>query len=235
MNIGANDVANNVGPAVGSKAITLTGAIIIAAICEASGAILAGGDVVSTIKSEIISPDKIETTEIFLFVMLAALLSGAIWVHLATILRAPVSTTHAIVGGVLGAGVVAGGIAAANWWVLGGIALSWIISPVLGGFIAVAFLVFIKRTITYKEDKKEAAKRVVPLLVFAMSWTFGAYLLLKGFSKLYSFSAVEAVIISLIVAIVVYFVTTPFIRKKASTLQNTKESINTTTIRNMFR
>lgn len=227
MNIGANDVANNVGPAVGSKAITLTGAIIIAAVCEAGGAILAGGDVVSTVKSNIIAPEKIANAEIFLFVMLAALLSGAIWVHLATILRAPVSTTHAIVGGVLGAGVVAGGVAVANWWVLGGIALSWVISPVMGGIIAVIFLVFIKRTITYKEDKKEAAKKIVPLLVFAMSWAFGAYLLLKGFSKLYSFSPLQAGLISLFVAIVVYFVTTPFIRQKASTLQNTKESINT--------
>lgn len=227
MNIGANDVANNVGPAVGSKAITLTGAIIIAAICEASGAILAGGDVVSTIKSNIIDPEKIANSEIFLFVMLAALLSGAVWVHLATILKAPVSTTHSIVGGVLGAGVVAGGVAVANWWVLGGIALSWVISPVMGGFIAVAFLIFIKRTITYKEDKKEVAKKVVPLLVFVMSWAFGVYLLLKGFSKIYSFSPLQATLISLFLAIIIYFVTAPIIRKKATSLQNTKESINT--------
>ncbi|OBV29019.1 inorganic phosphate transporter [Helicobacter sp. CLO-3] len=227
MNIGANDVANNVGPAVGSQAITLTGAIIIAAICEAGGAILAGGDVVNTIKSDIIDPHKIDNPQIFLFIMLATLISGAIWVHLATILRAPVSTTHSIVGGVLGAGIAAGGLGVANWWVLGGIASSWVLSPVLGGVIAVLFLIFIKRTITYKQDKKEAAKKIVPILVFVMVWAFGVYLLLKGFSKLYSFSALQAILISLAVAVVCYLITTPMIRKKAAQLENTKESINT--------
>ena len=227
MNIGANDVANNVGPAVGSHAITLTGAIIIAGICEASGAILAGGDVVNTIKSNIIDANKIGDSQTFLFVMLAALISGAIWVHLATIIRAPVSTTHSIVGGVLGSGIAAGGFWVANWWVLGEIAFSWVLSPVLGGIIAIIFLLFIKRTITYKQDKKEAAKKVVPLLVFIMILAFSLYLLLKGFSKLYSFSFMQAFLISVVIAIVSYFVITPFIRKKASQLENTKESINT--------
>ena len=227
MNIGANDVANNVGPAVGSHAITLAGAIIIAAIFEASGAILAGGDVVNTIKSNIIDPQKINNPQIFLFVMLATLIAGAIWVHLATVLRAPVSTTHSIVGGALGAGITAGGLGAANWWELGGIASSWVLSPVLGGIIAVIFLIFIKRTITYKQDKKEAAKRIVPLLVFVMVWAFGIYLLLKGFSKVYAFKAWEAIVISFIVAIASYLITAPIIRKKAALLENTKESINT--------
>lgn len=227
MSIGANDVANNVGPAVGSQAITLTGAIIIAAVCEASGAILAGGDVVNTIKSGIIDPKNISDSQVFLFVMLATLIAGAIWVHLATILRAPVSTTHSIVGGVLGAGIAAGGFGVANWWVLGTIASSWVLSPVLGGVIAVLFLLFIKRTITYKQDKKEAAKKIVPILVFVMVWAFGVYLMLKGFSKLYLFSAWQAISIAFVVAVAGYFITTPIIRKKASQLDNTKESINT--------
>ncbi|MBD3821116.1 MAG: inorganic phosphate transporter, partial [Thiotrichales bacterium] len=104
MNIGANDVANNVGPAVGSKAVTLTGAIIIAAICESAGALIAGGDVVNTIKSGIIDPALIKDGHTFVWLMMAALLSGAIWLNVATALGAPVSTTHSIVGGVLGAG-----------------------------------------------------------------------------------------------------------------------------------
>lgn len=227
MSIGANDVANNVGPAVGSHAITLAGAILIAAICEASGAILAGGDVVNTIKSNIIDPDKIANPETFLFVMLAALISGAVWVHLATIIRAPVSTTHSIMGGILGAGIVAGGFHIANWLVFGKIAVSWVLSPVLGGIIAVVFLIFIKHTITYKTNKKEAAKKMVPILIFVMIFAFSAYLLLKGFSKLYAFSSLQAIIISLSIAIVSYIAFTPFIRKKADNLENTKESINT--------
>lgn len=148
LNIGANDVANNIGPAVGSRALTLTGALFIAAIFEAAGAIIAGGDVVGTIKSGIIDPEAIADTRIFVWLMTAALLAGALWLNIATAAGAPVSTTHSIVGGVLGAGVAAGGVGIADWGVVGQIAASWVISPVLGGLIAAAFLYFIKRTIT---------------------------------------------------------------------------------------
>lgn len=97
MNIGANDVANNVG------------AIVIAALFEASGALIAGGDVVSTIKKGIIDPDQIANRDTFIWLMIAALLAAALWLNAATAIGAPVSTTHAIVDGVLGAGVAAGG------------------------------------------------------------------------------------------------------------------------------
>ncbi|HBC36042.1 MAG TPA: inorganic phosphate transporter, partial [Marinobacter adhaerens] len=109
MNIGANDVANNVGPAVGSKALTLAGAIAIAAIFEASGALIAGGDVVSTIKKGIIDPALIADADTFIWLMIAALLAAALWLNTATYVGAPVSTTHSIVGGVMGAGIAAGG------------------------------------------------------------------------------------------------------------------------------
>ena len=102
MNIGANDVANNVGPAVGSAALTLAGAIAIAAIFEAAGALIAGGDVVSTVKRGIIDPGDMADSQVFVWAMMAALLGGAIWLNLATALGAPVSTTHSIVGGVMG-------------------------------------------------------------------------------------------------------------------------------------
>ena len=140
MNIGANDVANNVGPAVGSHAITLTGAIVIAAFFEAGGALVAGGDVVGTIKSGIIDPDLIADRDIFIWLMIAALLAAAVWLNFATVIGAPVSTTHSIVGGVLGAGIAAAGWNIADWSVVGQIAASWIISPVMGGLIAAGFL-----------------------------------------------------------------------------------------------
>ncbi|PAF46857.1 inorganic phosphate transporter [Helicobacter sp. 12S02634-8] len=226
MSIGANDVANNVGPAVGSKAITLTGAIIIAAVCEAGGAIIAGGDVVDTIKSGIIDPMSIATPKVFVAVMLAALVSGAVWVHLATILKAPVSTTHSIVGGILGAGIAAGGLGVAKWAVLGGIVASWIISPLMGGVIAMAFLMLIKKTITYKQNKRLAAKKVVPILIFVMAWAFGLYLILKGLSKVYSMGLFTAIVVSFLVALGIYFIIKPLVSAKADTLQNTKEDIN---------
>ena len=107
LNIGANDVANNMGPAVGGKVITVFWAIVIAAVCESAGALLAGGDVVKTVSKGIIAPgDQLNVTE-FRELMLSALLAAALWINLATIMSAPVSTTHSIVGGVLGAGIAA--------------------------------------------------------------------------------------------------------------------------------
>ena len=145
LNIGANDVANNVGPAVGSKALTMGGAIVIAAIFEASGALIAGGDVVSTIKKGIIDPVQFINTQEFIWAMTAALLAGGVWLNIATKMGAPVSTTHSIVGGVMGAGIAAAGFSIVSWTTMGKIAASWVISPVLGAIIAAAFLFTLKR------------------------------------------------------------------------------------------
>lgn len=211
MNIGANDVANNVGPAVGSKALTLTGAIIIAAVFEASGALLAGGDVVSTIKKGIINPEVIQDTDTFIWLMMAALLSAAIWLNIATSLGAPVSTTHSIVGGVLGAGIAAGGLGVANWDKMGMIAASWVISPVMGGVIAASFLMLIKKNITYKTDMISAAKKWVPILVMVMAWAFSTYLALKGLKKIWKLDFATAALIGALVATVVYVIVRPAI------------------------
>lgn len=226
MNIGANDVANNVGPAVGSKALTLTGAIVIAAIFEASGAVIAGGEVVSTIKKGIINPAVIADTETFIWLMLAALMAGAIWLHAATAIGAPVSTTHSIVGGVLGAGIAAGGWGIANWETMGKIAASWVISPVLGGLIAAGFLIFIKRTITYQSDQTEAAKKIVPLLIGIMAWAFATYLIMKGLKHLWKTDFSIAALIGLAVAVGVYLLVRPMVARTAGRLANTKESVN---------
>ncbi len=185
MNIGANDVANNVGPAVGARALSMARAIAIAAVFEALGAIIAGGEVVGTIKSGIIDPAKVGDAATFVWLMMAALLAGALWLNLATALGAPVSTTHSIVGGVLGAGVAAGGFDLANWGKLGQIAASWVVSPVMGGLIAALLLYLIKRTITYKADILGAAARMVPVLLALMGWSFATYLMLKGLNQLF--------------------------------------------------
>jgi PiT family inorganic phosphate transporter len=226
MNIGANDVANNVGPAVGSKALTLVGAIIIAAIFEASGALIAGGDVVSTIKKGIINQDLIADTNTFIWLMMAALLAGAIWLNIATALGAPVSTTHSIVGGVLGAGIAAGGFGIANWDKMGQIAASWVISPVMGGLIAAAFLYLIKRTITYQKDMRVASKRYVPVLVSLMAWAFATYLILKGLKKLVKLDFMSALGLGLLIAVGVYIVVAPMIARAANKLGNDKDSVN---------
>jgi PiT family inorganic phosphate transporter len=226
INIGANDVANNVGPAVGAKALSMTGAILIAATFEAAGALIAGGTVVGTIKNGIINPNSIGDTETFIWVMMAALLAGAIWLNLATYLGAPVSTTHSIVGGVLGAGIAAGGWDIANWDKLIAIVASWVISPVLGGVIAAFFLMYIKRSITYKNDMIDAAKKVVPLLVGIMVWAFSTYLILKGLKKVWAMDFITAAMIAFAIALTAYFIVRPIVDKAAMALQNDKDSVN---------
>lgn len=226
LNIGANDVANNVGPAVGSKALTLTGAIILAAIFESAGALIAGGEVVTTIKSGIIDPELIGDTDTFIWLMMAALLAGAIWLNIATALGAPVSTTHSIVGGVLGGGIAAAGWQIANWEQMGAIAASWVISPVLGGLVAAFFLMWIKRSITYKDDMIEAAKRVLPILIAIMTWAFSTYLIIKGLKKIWPLDFFDASLIGLGFATLVYLGVRPLIARAAKKLQNDKSSIN---------
>ena len=226
LNIGANDVANNVGPAVGSKALTLTGAIIIAAIFESAGALIAGGDVVSTIKKGIIDPALIGDADTFIWLMMSALLAGALWLNLATAMGAPVSTTHSIVGGVLGAGIAAAGWSIANWDKMGAIAASWVISPVIGGLIAAGFLMWIKKSITYKEDMLEAAKRTVPILIAIMAWAFSTYLILKGLKKVWKTDFITALMVGAAFATVIYLIVKPMISRAAKSLENSKAGVN---------
>lgn len=247
MNIGANDVANNVGPAVGSKALTLTTAIIIAAIFEAAGALIAGGDVVKTIKNGIIDISVFGgNADPFIWAMMAALLAAALWLNFATMMKAPVSTTHSIVGGVMGAGIAAAGFDIVNWSTMGSIAASWVISPVLGGIIAAAFLFAIKKSIIFKDDKIEAAKIYVPIFVAIMSWAFVTYIILKGvkhiWAKILQFlntlpmislevtdkpTFMTALTIGLLVAAFVYFFVKKRVNSNTTTLENTRTSVNT--------
>lgn len=227
LNIGANDVANNVGPSVGAKALTLTGAIIIAAIFESAGAIIAGGEVVNTIKSGIIDSSLITNKNSFIWAMTAGLLAGAVWLNFATSIGAPVSTTHAIVGGVMGAGIASAGFSIINWASLGGIVSSWIISPLFGGVIAAAFLFFIKKQIVYKENMLQQAYKLVPILLAIMTWSFITYLILKGLKKIIAIDFLSAALIGLILAALAYVLTRKYIKKNMKKLSNDRASINT--------
>mgnify|MGYP001094797700 CR=1 FL=1 len=247
MNIGANDVANNVGPAVGCKALTLTTAITIAAIFEASGALIAGGEVVETIKKGIIDISAFNgNADHFIWAMMAALLAAALWLNFATMMRAPVSTTHSIVGGVMGAGIAAAGFSIVSWGTMAKIAASWVISPLLGAIVAAVFLYAIKKSILFQEDKIASAKKWVPLFVAIMAWAFVTYITLKGLKKIWPqiidlfnllpFVSMQmtkapsfqtALTLGLIVAVFVYLTIKTKLRIKSSHLQNTKESVNT--------
>jgi PiT family inorganic phosphate transporter len=242
MNIGANDVANNVGPAVGAGALTIGGAVVVASIFEAAGALIAGGDVVKTIKKGIIDPVAFAGDPmIFVYAMAAALLAAALWLTFATILKAPVSTTHSIVGGVMGAGIAAGGFAVVSWGTMGKIAMSWVISPVLGGLIAAGFLYIIKSKIVFSDNKLEAAKKVVPILVSIMAMAFITYLTIKGLKKVWV-DIVDilpflpetkkptigiALMFGAIGAFITYFIVKPRVASKVATLKDDRASINT--------
>ena len=226
MNIGANDVANNVGPAVGSKALSLAGALVIAAVFEAAGALIAGGEVVGTIRNGIINPDLITDSDTFVWIMLAALLAGALWLNIATAVGAPVSTTHSIVGAVLGAGMAAAGPSIVDWETMTGIVASWVISPLLGGLFAAGFLYLVKRSITYQADMAAAARKMVPLLVAFMAWTFGTYLILKGLNRVWTVGFGEAVAYGLVIAVPVLLLTKRAIGARGVLLANTKQSVN---------
>lgn len=227
MNIGANDVANNMGPAVGSKALTLSAALAIAAIFEAAGALIAGGDVVKTISKNIIAVESFDSELTFMWAMLSALLAASLWIHIATYVRAPVSTTHSIVGGVMGAGIGAAGFAIVNWGTMSKIAASWVISPVLGGIIAALFLAFIKTFIVYREDKIAGAKRWVPVLVAIMAGVFAAYLMLKGLKRVWKPEPWMITAAAFAVAGMTYFILKPFIERKATGMENRNKSIRT--------
>ncbi|GAA6149162.1 inorganic phosphate transporter [Pseudooceanicola nitratireducens] len=225
LNIGANDVANNMGPAVGANAMTMGVAIAIAVVFESAGALLAGGDVVSTIAKGIIAPENLGTSSAFVTAMMAALLASALWVNLATWIGAPVSTTHSVVGGVMGAGIAAAGFAAVSWGQMGAIAASWVISPLLGGLIAAGFLWFIKANIIYRDDKIAAARRWVPVLVGIMGGAFATYLAVKGVKKIVKISLDDALLIGLAAAVVIWLIMIPIIRRQSQGLENRNKSL----------
>lgn len=183
--IGSNDAANAMGTSVGSKAITFTEAIVIAAVFEFSGAILAGANVTDTMRKGIIAPEAFEALgpdgpALFALGMLAALVSAAVWIHIAAFLGWPVSTTHSIVGSIAGFGMVAVGISEVNWGLLATIVASWGVSPVVGGVLA--FLVFtaIRRLILNADEPVDAVKRWGPVLAFPVFLVLGLVLFFKG-------------------------------------------------------
>ncbi len=225
LNIGANDVANNMGPAVGAQAVTLGGALVIAAICETAGALLAGGDVVGTVSRGIIAPESVAAPHVFVWAMMAALLAGALWINLATLVGAPVSTTHSIVGGVMGAGIAAAGFAAVNWPTMGRIAASWVISPVMGGIIAALFLAIINSRIIYQPDKIAAARRWVPVLVGVMGGVFACYMALKGLSRIVRFDLGQSILIGIAFGVPLTLLMRPLVRRQSEGLENRNKSL----------
>ena len=204
--IGANDVANAMGTSVGSGAITVKQAIMIAAVFEFAGAFLAGGHVTKTIRKGIIDPTPIvDNPEILVFGMLAALLAAAIWLMVASTRGWPVSTTHSIVGAIVGFAMVGIGVEAVEWGKIGQIAASWVVSPVLGGAIAFLLMLSIRALILNTDEPFHNAKRWGPAYVFLVGFIISLVTMFKGLKHLNlelsgGMSFVVAIVFGLIVA-----------------------------------
>ncbi len=226
LNIGANDVANNMGPAVGAKAITIGWAIILAAVFEAGGAIIAGWDVVNTIKGGIIDSSGITDPAVFIGIMLATLFGSALWINIATYTKSPVSATHSVIGGLVGAWIMALGFDVIHWEKIGQIVLSWVISPALGWWIAAFLLWSIDTTIINKESRHDAAQKWVPVYVALMSGAFASYLIMKGLKKIIHIETSVAFMLGFVVALLTYIIVKRLLIKFSGVFKNSKKSIN---------
>ena len=204
--IGANDVANAMGTSVGSGAITVMQAIIIAAVFEFSGAFLAGGHVTATIRKGIIDPGPIaDNPELLVYGMLAALLAAGIWLMVASTKGWPVSTTHSIVGAIVGFTMAGIGVDAVQWGKIGQIVASWVVSPALGGVVAFMLMISIRKLILNTDQPFANAKKWGPVYVFLVGFIISLVTMFKGLKHLnlemsVGMSFVSAIIIGLIIA-----------------------------------
>ncbi|WP_022670140.1 inorganic phosphate transporter [Hippea alviniae] len=207
-NIGANDVANAMGTSVGARSVTFRQAIIIAAIFEFSGAMLVGNHVSLTVAKGIVDPFAYSKhAMIFAYGMLATLLAAALWVNLATKLGMPVSTTHSIVGGVMGFGIVTHGLSSIEWGKVATIVASWVVSPITGGIISFFIFLFISKKILADEKPVVAAKKYAPFLAFMVSMVLVFSMLYKGLKNLHlNFTFTNALLIAAGVSVVFYAV-----------------------------
>mgnify|MGYP003308623722 FL=1 len=226
--IGANDVANAMATSVGSRAITIKQAIIIAAIFEFLGAFLAGGEVTATIRKGILDAEAIGDANILLYGMLSALLAAAVWLTLASRVGWPVSTTHSIVGAIVGFALVAIGFEAIYWSKISQIAASWIVSPLLSGFVGFCLILSVRYLILDTADPKNRAKKIVPFYVFLTTLVIALVTFLKGLKhvglELDSLSAIlYSVALGFIIAVGSAFVIRARVKSEGSSLSEVDE------------
>ena len=225
--IGANDVANAMGTSVGSGALTVKQAVILAAVLEFAGAFLVGTNVSETIRKGIINPSLFQGNEMALvYGMIGALLAAAIWLQVVSYFGMPVSTTHSIVGAVLGFGVMYGGVQAADWGKVGSIVASWVVSPLLSGSIAFLTFSLLRRLIYYSDDPVRAAKRLTPYLTFVVFLVLTLAMVFKGLKNLkLHLEFGDALIVAAIVGLVAAFVSSLLVKRIKPVVQEERRVI----------
>ena len=216
--IGANDVANAMATSVGSKALTIKQAIIVAAIFEFAGAVLAGGEVTSTIRKGIVDTDQLMAldngAQLLIYGMLAALLAAGTWLLIASRNGWPVSTTHSIVGAIVGFAAVGIGVDAVQWGKVGTIVMSWVASPLTAGFIAYMIYISVQRLILHQDDPLAKAKRYVPIYIFFAAFTITLVTILKGLKHVgLDMSIQESYTLAILIAAAIALVGAVFISR----------------------
>ena len=185
-NIGANDVANAMGTSVGSGALTFKRAVILAAIMEFAGAFLVGSHVSDTVRKGIVDPELFAgDPQAFVLGMLSALLAAGLWLQFASYFGWPVSTTHSIIGAIIGFGIVYGGMSAVHWDQVGTIAVSWIISPLMSGIISFIVFQIVLHRVFYRADPVEAVRKFTPYMVFIVLMIMTLVMVFKGLKNLH--------------------------------------------------
>ena len=213
--IGANDVANAMATSVGSKALTIKQAILVAAVFEFLGAVLAGGEVTSTIRKGIVDAELLSgTPELLIYGMLAALLAAGTWLLIASRNGWPVSTTHSIVGAIVGFAAVGIGIDAVQWNEVGRIVMSWVVSPLTAGFIAYFIYMSVQALILRHEDPLARAKRYVPVYIFLAAFTMTLVTILKGLKHVgMEISLANAYLLAIVIGIAISLIGAVAIRR----------------------
>jgi PiT family inorganic phosphate transporter len=213
--IGANDLANAMGTSVGAGAVSVKQAIIIAMIFEFLGAVLAGGHVTTTIRKEIIDPSSIiNNPEILIYGMLASLLAAAVWLMIASAKGWPVSTTHSIVGALIGFAIVGIGPEAVKWGKVGSVVMSWIVSPVVGGTISFLLVMSTRKLIFNTDTPLKNAKKYAPMYIFLVGFVISLVTLFKGLSHLHlKLTTIESFVVATAFGLLTATIGWSFIRK----------------------
>ena len=219
--IGANDVANAMGTSVGSKAITLKQAIIIAAIFEFLGAYLAGGEVTSTIRKGIVDPQiYADNVNIFIIGMLSSLLAAGTWLFLASINGWPVSTTHSIVGAIVGFVLISKGASYVSWDTVIEIASSWVTSPLISGFFAFLLYFSAKKLILERSNPVQASISIIPIYSFFVTVVISLVTARKGLKHVgVNWTDAEVYIFTLVFSLIIAIVTAVFLKRNSSKIQ----------------
>ncbi|WP_438957716.1 inorganic phosphate transporter [Porticoccus sp.] len=217
--VGANDVANAMGTSVGSRALTVKQAILIAMVFEFAGAYLAGGAVTDTIRKGIIDPSVLANSpELLVFGMMSALLAAGTWLMLASIMGWPVSTTHSIVGAIVGFAAVGISVDSVNWGKVGNIVASWVVSPLLAGALSYMLFRSVQKLILTQDDPFMRAKKIIPFYMFAVGFLIAMVTMLKGVKYVFrdmgiSLSFGQCTLIAIVVGLLVMALGTLLLRR----------------------